>query len=72
MDHNSAGIESELLDLSTENVATLRSADLSGMTAAIERVRDRIADSGRSISGYNPSFTNRPDEPGPEPEDHAG
>ncbi|MEU4218959.1 hypothetical protein [Actinoplanes sp. NPDC026623] len=72
MDENSAGIESELLDLSTENVATLRSADLSGMTAAIERVRGRIADSGQSISGYNPSFTGPPDVPGPAPEDLAG
>jgi hypothetical protein len=72
MDENSAGIESELLDLSTETVATLRSADLSGMTAAVERVRNRIADSEQSISGYNPSFTSPPGEPGPTPEDHAG
>ena len=47
MDETSAGIESELLDLSTKNVATLRSVELSGITEAMARVRERIADSGR-------------------------
>jgi hypothetical protein len=62
MDEISAEIESELLDLSTENVATLRSVELSDIAAAIARVRERIADSEASISGYNPSFTSRPRE----------
>jgi hypothetical protein len=69
MDETSAGIESELLDLSTETVATLRSAELSGITAAIARVRERIGDSDTSISGYNPSFTSRPGETDSEAED---
>ncbi|GAB2567218.1 hypothetical protein Aab01nite_45160 [Paractinoplanes abujensis] len=69
MDENSAGIESELIDLSTENVATLRSAELSGIAAAITRVRERIGDSESSISGYNPSFTDQPGKPSPDAED---
>ncbi|MBL7258260.1 hypothetical protein [Paractinoplanes lichenicola] len=69
MDVNSAGIESELIDLSTENVATLRSAELSGITAAIARVKERLADSESSINGYNPSFTRRPGEARPEAEE---
>jgi hypothetical protein len=62
MDEKSAGIESELLDLSAENVATLRSAEPSGITAAIARMRERLADSEGSISGYEGSFTIRPGE----------
>ena len=57
MEDTSAGFESELLDLSTENVATLRSAEIVGIAAAMARVRERIADPEGSISGFNPSFT---------------
>ncbi|WBB68300.1 hypothetical protein [Micromonospora sp. WMMD812] len=71
MEEGLAGIESELLDLSTVNIATLRSADLTGITAAISRVRDRVADSGGSISGYNGSFPSRTRPAGPDPEDHV-
>ncbi|GAB3932268.1 hypothetical protein GCM10027614_01100 [Micromonospora vulcania] len=40
MEEGLAGIESELLDLSTVDIATLRSVDRTGMTAAISRVRE--------------------------------
>ncbi|MEV7230716.1 MULTISPECIES: hypothetical protein [Polymorphospora] len=66
-----AGIESELLDLSAVTVATLRSADPTGMTAAISRVRERVADSGGSISGYNGSFPSRMRPAGPDSEEHV-
>lgn len=66
-----AGIESELPDLSTVNVTTLRSVDLAGMTAAISRVRERVADSGGSISGYNGSFPSRMRPAGPDTEEHV-
>jgi hypothetical protein len=69
MDEISAEIESELLDLSTENLATLRSVEHSDIAPAIARVRERIGDSERSISGYNPSFTSRPGETGSDTED---
>jgi len=69
MDETSAGIESELPDLSTENVATLRTVALSGLTPAIERVRERITDADGNVSGYNPSFTNRSAGAGSEAED---
>jgi RPA family protein len=72
MDETSAGIESELLDLSTKNVATLRSVELSGMTEAMTRVRLRIADSEGSISGYSGSWTPRPDDSGSKAEEHRG
>lgn len=55
MDQNSPGIESELLDLSRIGLGTVRTAEVTGITAAIVRVRERIADSAESISGYNPS-----------------
>ncbi|MGW5666410.1 hypothetical protein [Micromonospora sp. NPDC003776] len=71
MEEGRAGIESELLDLSTVNVATLRSVDLAGMTAAISRVRERVADSGGSISGYNGSFPSRMRPAGPDSEEHV-
>ncbi|WIM99319.1 hypothetical protein ACTOB_002969 [Actinoplanes oblitus] len=71
MEETSAAMESELLDLSAESVATLRSVELSGITAAIARVRERIADAESSISGYNPSFTSRPGDAGSEAEDHV-
>ncbi|MBB4741173.1 hypothetical protein BJY16_004632 [Actinoplanes octamycinicus] len=64
-------MESELLDLSAENVATLRSVELAGITAAIARVKETIADSEGSISGFNPSFTSRPGDSGSEAEDHV-
>jgi hypothetical protein len=70
MEEISAAMESELLDLSAENVATLRSVELSGLTDAIARVRETIADSESSISGYNPSFTSRPGDSGSEAEEH--
>ncbi|WP_320068909.1 hypothetical protein [Micromonospora sp. RTGN7] len=66
-----AGIESELLDLSTVNVATLRSVDPTSMTAAISWVRERVADSGASISGYNGSFQSRMRSAGPDSEEHV-
>ena len=69
MEENSAGIESELPDLSTENVATLRTVALSGLAAAIERVRERITDAEGSISGFNPSYTQRSAGAGSEAED---
>jgi len=76
MEPTSAGIESELLDLSTVDVANLRSVELTGMTAAIARVRERIADSAASISGFNPSFTSPPEASkppvgAPDQEDHV-
>jgi hypothetical protein len=71
MEKSSAGIESELLDLSTVTVANLRSVELTGITAATARVRKRIADSAGSVSGYNPSFTDPPVPDGPHAEDHV-
>ncbi|MFG3299233.1 hypothetical protein [Micromonospora chersina] len=71
MEERLAGIESELLDLSAVTVATLRSVDLTGMTAAISRVRERIADSGGSISGYSGSFPSRIRSAGPDSEEHV-
>jgi hypothetical protein len=56
MDSTPAGIESELLDLSTVDVGTLRSLEVTGMTDAMTRVRNRIADAEGSISGYSGSF----------------
>lgn len=53
MDERSAGIESELLDLSTVNVATLRLIEQTGITAAIERAWEKIANAEGSISGYS-------------------
>jgi FXSXX-COOH protein len=60
MDRSSAHIESELLDLSMVDVSTLRAVDSSGLAAAIDRVRTRLADSEGSISGYNGSFATPP------------
>ncbi|MEV6813302.1 hypothetical protein [Micromonospora sp. NPDC051296] len=71
MEERLAGIESELLDLSAVTVATLRTVDLTGMTAAISRVRERVADSGGSISGYNGSFPSRMRPAGPHGEEHV-
>ena len=71
MEERLAGIESELLDLSAVTVATLRTVDLTGMTAAISRVRERVADSGGSISGYNGSFPSRMRPGGPDGEEYA-
>ncbi len=51
------GIESELLDLSSVTIATLREADLPGLDAATTYVGTRIADGQTSISGYNGSFS---------------
>jgi hypothetical protein len=65
MDETSAHIESELLDLSTVSMASLRSVKLAGITAAVDRVRERIADSAESVSGFNPSFTGPPASTGP-------
>jgi hypothetical protein len=45
--------------------------EISGITAAIVRVRETIADSEQSISGYNPSFTSRPPGSGSAEEDHV-
>jgi hypothetical protein len=69
MDQNSPGIESELLDLSTIRVGTVRTAEVTGIAAAIVRVRDRIADSAESISGYNPSTGGSSESVVPEAED---
>lgn len=55
MSETPAGIESELLDLSTVDVAMLRAVDSASLETAIERVRARIADAGSSISGYSGS-----------------
>ncbi len=71
MDHTPAGIESELLDLSSFDVATLRSIDGAGITAAIDRVRAKIADSQGSISGYSGSFSGEMRPNGSESEDRA-
>ncbi|MEV4497474.1 hypothetical protein AB0J84_17455 [Micromonospora arborensis] len=71
MEEGLAGIESELLDLSTVDIASLRSVDRTGMTAAISRVQERVADSGGSISGYNGSFPSRLRPTGPDSEDHV-
>jgi hypothetical protein len=61
MEETSAGIESELPDLSAESVATLRSVELSGITLAVERVQERVADAEGSMGGYSPSFMPRPE-----------
>ncbi|MCO1597016.1 hypothetical protein M8C17_17820 [Micromonospora sp. RHAY321] len=71
MEEGLADIESELLDLSTVDVASLRSVDLTGMTAAISRVRAIIADTGGSISGYNGSSPSRRRPTGPDSEEHG-
>ena len=71
MEERLAGIESELLDLSAVTVATLRTVDATGMTAAISRVRERVADSGGSISGYNGSVPSRMRPAGPNSEEHV-
>jgi hypothetical protein len=72
MDHAPAGIESELLDLSSFDVASLRSIDGAGIAAAIDRVRAKIADSEGSISGYSGSFSGRMRPIGPDSEDRVG
>jgi hypothetical protein len=72
MYETSAGIESELLDLSTVNVATLRAVELTRLDAAIQRVRARIADAGSSISGYSGSFWDEMLETGTRHEDRVG
>lgn len=71
MYETSAGIESELLDLSTVNVATLRAVELTRLDAAIQRVRARIADAGGSISGFSGSFWHDAPAPGTRHEDRA-
>lgn len=71
MDHTPAGIESELLDLSNFDVATLRSIDAASIDAAIERVRTRIVNSQGTISGFNGSFSVRMRPTGSESEDRA-
>jgi hypothetical protein len=53
MDAASAGIESELPDLSTVNVSNLRGVELTGLSGAMARVLGRIVDAEESISGYN-------------------
>jgi hypothetical protein len=63
MDEISAEIESELLDLSTENVETLSSVDFSDIAPTIARVRERIADSETSVSGYSGSSSRWAGEP---------
>ncbi|GIE29424.1 hypothetical protein Ait01nite_024690 [Actinoplanes italicus] len=67
MDTTSAGIETELLDLSTVDVAALRSLPASDFETATERVRARIIDGEGSISGYSGSFSGemRGDRPDP-------
>ncbi|MFV2109924.1 MULTISPECIES: hypothetical protein [unclassified Micromonospora] len=72
MDSTPAGIESEMLDLSTVDVATLRGVDDSDMTAAMVRVRQRIADAEGSISGYSGSFAGRATGADPLAEDRIG
>jgi hypothetical protein len=58
MDGSPTEIESELLDLSSVTIATLRNVDLTGLDAATTRIVARIADSeGSSISGYSGSFS---------------
>ncbi|GAA3205182.1 hypothetical protein ACFO1B_33375 [Dactylosporangium siamense] len=67
MDGAPTDIESELLDLSSVTIATLRKADLAGLDAATTRVVARIADTEGSISGYSGSFSGRmrPDSEAP-------
>jgi hypothetical protein len=57
MDAAPAGIESELLDLSTINVSNLRGVELADLREAITRVQRRIVDAEQSISGYNGNGT---------------
>jgi hypothetical protein len=55
MYETSAGIDSELLDLSTVNVAMLRAVDPPTLETALQRVRARIAGAGSDVSDYNGS-----------------
>ncbi|GAA1035076.1 hypothetical protein GCM10009557_41650 [Virgisporangium ochraceum] len=72
MDHTPTGIESELLDLSNSDVATLRSIRGGSIDAAIDRVRATVTDAEGRISGYNGSFSDRMRPTGSESEDRAG
>jgi len=72
MDSTPAGIESEMLDLSMVDVATLRSVDGSDMAAAMARVRNWIADPEGSVSDYNGSFSSEVPSGGPQSEDLIG
>ncbi|MFY1650393.1 hypothetical protein ACN27J_05795 [Solwaraspora sp. WMMB762] len=72
MDSTPAGIESEMLDLSTVGISQLTSMNGSGITAAITRVRHRIADPDGNISGYSVSFASRAAPAGPQAEDLLG
>ena len=66
------GIESELIDLSSVTIATLRGADMAGIDAATERVVDRIATGGKSLSGYSGSFSDQMRPDSEVPVDSAG
>jgi len=57
MDSTPAGIESEMLDLSTVDVSTLGMVDDVAMAAAMARVRNRLADLEGSISDYSGSVS---------------
>jgi hypothetical protein len=72
MDGAPTGIESELPDLSSVTIATLRKADVAGLDAATKRVVARIADTEGSISGYSGSFSGqmRQDSEAPANRDH--
>ncbi|RKN47530.1 hypothetical protein [Micromonospora endolithica] len=59
MDMPSTEIEVELLDLSTVDVATLRSVPATDLETTIRRVNARITDAEGSISGYSGSFSGR-------------
>ncbi|WP_432838830.1 hypothetical protein [Dactylosporangium sp. CA-092794] len=73
MDAAPAGIESELPDLSTVNVTTLRSVALPALGDAMERVRRRILSAEDSVSGYNGNGAYGEPEAlaGPFPDGHA-
>jgi hypothetical protein len=66
MGTTSAGIETELLDLSTVDVAALRSIPASDLETAMARVRARIIDAEGSISGYSGSFSGKMRGDGPD------
>jgi hypothetical protein len=56
MDTTSAEFEAELLDLSTVDVANLRSVPAADLETSAGRVKAQITDAEGSISGYTSSF----------------